>query len=65
MNKVAVGIFYLCDGEQCGGICNTECSHTTNIKHALHKDNLSECLFRPVVDEGDNIMSFIEKESED
>ena len=65
MNKVAVGIFYLCDCKQCGDICSTECNHTSNIEHALHKDNLSECLFKPVVDEGGNIMSFIEKESEE
>lgn len=63
-----VDIVYLCDGGQCGSdICNTECSHTSNIEHALHKDNLRECLFEPIIDEGGNIISFweINKESED
>ena len=60
MNKVAVGIFYLCDGKQCGDMCDTECSHTSNIEHALHKNDLRSCLFKPFVDEGGNIMSFVE-----
>lgn len=35
-----VEILYLCDGKYCRYCHPDDCSHTTEIEHALHKDSL-------------------------
>lgn len=54
-------VAYICDGNVCGGdICSTECNHTFDVEHALHKDSLDSCKFQAVLDEGGNIIAFEE-----
>lgn len=37
-------IFYLCDRKACEK-CHEECHHTSDIKHAVHRDDLEGRMF--------------------
>ena len=54
MPKKVAGVFYLCDGKECGDECPSAdlCHHTTKWEHALHKDaDQSEFLKVPLGDD--------------
>lgn len=63
-NSKQIDIFYLCDREACAVSCDPDCVciHTSNIEHAVNKDDLDGRLFE-YVDRGDRI-GFFEKEGE-
>ena len=49
MSKKKVDILYLCDNMACLDSCReSECSHTSNLKHARHKEDLDGRIFEYV-----------------
>ena len=60
-------ITYLCDKKACGDQCpdfDGLCNHTFNKEHAIHKNNLSDTLFHPVLGNSGEIIAFEEMESD-
>lgn len=59
MNRDKIDILYICDRKKCE-ICSDVCKHTSDIKHATHKDTLNRRLFE-YIDTGKRI-GFFEKD---
>lgn len=61
-----IDIFYLCDNMACSKSCNGSCCrHTSDIEHAIHKDDMEGRLFEYTAVGTDGRIGFFEKEVED
>ena len=58
-----IEILYYCDGKACKPCRKDGCKRTTDINHAMHKDDLDGQFFM-AVDTGDRLV-FFETEKED